>query len=65
MIVRKSRKRIIHMLVVNVKGYSHSGRLSVSYRTKPVFTIQPKNCTLGHLSWGNGNSHKDLYTKYS
>lgn len=51
----------------NAKGYRHSGRLAISYRAKPVITIKPSNCTLGHLSLGNGNlfSYKNLHTKYS
>lgn len=44
-----------YMAGKNAKGYSHSGRLAISYRTKPIITVYPNNCTLGHLSPGNRN----------
>ena len=54
MIVRMWKNWIAHILLVGiVKGYSHTGSLAVSYRTKPAITIQASNCTLVHLSPGN------------
>lgn len=54
MLARIPRNWISHTMLEQCKMYSHlEKRFAVSYKTKHAFTVQPRNCSLGHLSQRN------------